>query len=171
MQGNSAQDHADLRSWLSRLDAQGRLAVAEERQQQRLALDDQDRAGQREHDEASRAFDEPIGRRDGDPRTERQSAAPVDPLRRRVGALRRDLVPVVEPVGIRRFRGHDVEPEEPLRALERQARLTEAGGELLREGARLLGEIDAIANRVKRVATGWEPRLTIAVDSIILELE
>ncbi|HMV17068.1 MAG TPA: LysR family transcriptional regulator [Rhodocyclaceae bacterium] len=49
----------------------------------------------------------------------------------------------------------------------RQARLTEAGGELLREGARLLGEIDAIANRVKRVATGWEPRLTIAVDSII----
>ncbi len=49
----------------------------------------------------------------------------------------------------------------------RQARLTEAGAELLREGARLLDEVDAIANRVKRVATGWEPQLTIAVDSII----
>lgn len=49
----------------------------------------------------------------------------------------------------------------------RQAQLTEAGAELLREGACLLEEIDAIANRVKRVATGWEPQLTIAVDSII----
>lgn len=49
----------------------------------------------------------------------------------------------------------------------RQARLTEAGHELLREGARLLAEVDAIANRVKRVATGWEPTLTIAIDSII----
>ena len=49
----------------------------------------------------------------------------------------------------------------------RQARLTEAGAELLREGASLLAEIDAVANRVKRVATGWEPQFTIAVDSII----
>ncbi|MBA3059302.1 MAG: LysR family transcriptional regulator [Gammaproteobacteria bacterium] len=49
----------------------------------------------------------------------------------------------------------------------RQARLTEAGLELLREGARLLEEIDAVANRVKRVATGWEPQLSIAIDSII----
>ena len=49
----------------------------------------------------------------------------------------------------------------------RQARLTEAGAELLRESARLLEEIDAVANRVKRVATGWEPQLTVAVDSII----
>jgi DNA-binding transcriptional LysR family regulator len=49
----------------------------------------------------------------------------------------------------------------------RQARLTEAGAELLREGACLLADIDAIANRVKRVATGWEPQLTIAVDSIV----
>jgi molybdate transport repressor ModE-like protein len=38
----------------------------------------------------------------------------------------------------------------------RQARLTEAGAELLREGERLLGEVDAVANRVRRVATGWE---------------
>ena len=49
----------------------------------------------------------------------------------------------------------------------RNARLTPAGSELLREGARLLQDIDAIAHRVKRVATGWEPQLTIAVDSII----
>jgi DNA-binding transcriptional LysR family regulator len=49
----------------------------------------------------------------------------------------------------------------------RQAKLTEAGAELLREGARLLDDIDAVANRVKRVATGWEPQFTIALDSII----
>ncbi len=49
----------------------------------------------------------------------------------------------------------------------RQAKLTAAGVELLREGERLLADIDAIANRVKRVATGWESQLTIAVDGII----
>jgi DNA-binding transcriptional LysR family regulator len=49
----------------------------------------------------------------------------------------------------------------------RQAQLTAAGKELLREGERLLHDIDAVANRVKRVATGWEPQLTIAVDTII----
>ena len=49
----------------------------------------------------------------------------------------------------------------------RQARLTEAGSELIREGQRLLNEIDAVANRVKRVATGWEPQFTVAIDSII----
>ena len=49
----------------------------------------------------------------------------------------------------------------------RQASLTPAGAELLREGGRILEAIDAMANRVKRVATGWEPQLTIAVDGII----
>ena len=49
----------------------------------------------------------------------------------------------------------------------RQARLTEAGAELVREAARLLADLDAVANRVKRVATGWESQLTVAVDSII----
>lgn len=49
----------------------------------------------------------------------------------------------------------------------RQAKPTEAGAELLREGARLLAEVDAVANRVKRVATGWESQFTIALDSII----
>ncbi|HSV34451.1 MAG TPA: LysR family transcriptional regulator [Ramlibacter sp.] len=49
----------------------------------------------------------------------------------------------------------------------RQARLTDAGNELLREGGRLLLEIDAVAHRVKRVATGWESQFTIAVDTVI----
>ena len=49
----------------------------------------------------------------------------------------------------------------------RQARLTAAGEELLGEGRRLLEEIDAVANRVKRVATGWESQLTVAVDGVI----
>ncbi|MDE3009926.1 MAG: LysR family transcriptional regulator [Pseudomonadota bacterium] len=49
----------------------------------------------------------------------------------------------------------------------RQARLTPAGEELLREGQRLLRELDALTNRVKRVATGWESAITIAVDGII----
>jgi DNA-binding transcriptional LysR family regulator len=49
----------------------------------------------------------------------------------------------------------------------RQARLTAAGEELLGEGRRLLEEIDAVANRVKRVATGWESQLSVAVDGVI----
>ena len=49
----------------------------------------------------------------------------------------------------------------------RQAKLTRAGAELLQEGARLLQEIDAVANRVKRVATGWESQLTIAMDTVV----
>jgi molybdate transport repressor ModE-like protein len=49
----------------------------------------------------------------------------------------------------------------------RQAVLTPAGAELLREGQRLLQDADAVALRVKRVATGWEPQLTIAADSVI----
>lgn len=46
----------------------------------------------------------------------------------------------------------------------RQAELTAAGQELLIEGRRLLQEMDAVANRVRRIATGWESELTIAVD-------
>ncbi|MEF7613947.1 LysR family transcriptional regulator [Aquincola sp. MAHUQ-54] len=51
-----------------------------------------------------------------------------------------------------------------------QARLTAAGEELLNEGRRLLAEMDAVANRVKRVATGWESALTIAADGVISRL-
>ena len=49
----------------------------------------------------------------------------------------------------------------------RQAKLTPAGAELLREGARLLEDIDAVAHRVKRVATGWESEFTLAIDGVI----
>ncbi|HEY1090113.1 MAG TPA: LysR substrate-binding domain-containing protein [Burkholderiaceae bacterium] len=49
----------------------------------------------------------------------------------------------------------------------RQAQLTAAGEELLHEGRRLLHELDAVAQRVKRVATGWEPELTIAFDDAL----
>ncbi|HEX4599231.1 MAG TPA: LysR substrate-binding domain-containing protein [Burkholderiaceae bacterium] len=62
--------------------------------------------------------------------------------------------------------------EEALDALlfdrsSRQARLTAAGEELLDEGRRVLAELDAVTNRVRRVASGWETRLTITYDGII----
>ena len=49
----------------------------------------------------------------------------------------------------------------------RQAQLTAAGTELLHEGRRLLQEMDAVVNRVQRVASGWEATLSIAVDDVI----
>jgi len=52
----------------------------------------------------------------------------------------------------------------------RQAKLTAAGEELLGEGRRLLAEMDAVAQRVRRVSTGWETELTIAVDDVLSRL-
>ena len=52
----------------------------------------------------------------------------------------------------------------------RQAKLTAAGEELLEHGRRVLGEVDALANRVQRVATGWEASLTIAADGVVSRL-
>ncbi|MGL4574078.1 MAG: LysR family transcriptional regulator, partial [Burkholderiaceae bacterium] len=49
----------------------------------------------------------------------------------------------------------------------REAKLTAAGHELLVAGAQLLLDVDAIASRVKRVATGWEAQLTITADGIL----
>lgn len=49
----------------------------------------------------------------------------------------------------------------------RQAQLTAAGTELLHEGRRLLQEMDAVANRVRRVASGWETQLAISVEDIL----
>ena len=49
----------------------------------------------------------------------------------------------------------------------RQAQLTPAGTELLNEGRRLLQEMDAVANRVRRVASGWETQLAISVEDIL----
>lgn len=49
----------------------------------------------------------------------------------------------------------------------RNAQLTAAGQELLTEGRRLLAQMDAVANRVRRVATGWETELCIAIDNLV----
>lgn len=48
-----------------------------------------------------------------------------------------------------------------------RAQPTEAGEALLLESQRLLADMDAVADRVRHVATGWEPSLAIAVDAII----
>jgi len=49
----------------------------------------------------------------------------------------------------------------------RQAQLTAAGTELLHEGRRLLQEMDAVASRVQRVASGWEAQLAISIEDIL----
>jgi DNA-binding transcriptional LysR family regulator len=49
----------------------------------------------------------------------------------------------------------------------RQAKMTAAGEELLREGQLLLQQMNAVANRVQRVASGWEGELTVTVDKAI----
>src|SRR6185436_19176379 len=51
-----------------------------------------------------------------------------------------------------------------------QAQFTAAGEELLNEGRRLLAEMEAVAQRVRRVSTGWEIELTIAVDDVLSRL-
>jgi len=48
-----------------------------------------------------------------------------------------------------------------------RAQLTEAGRELLREGRRLLVAAGEIESRVKRVATGYEVELRVAIDDLI----
>jgi len=48
-----------------------------------------------------------------------------------------------------------------------RAQLTDAGRELLREGRRLLGAASELEARVKRVATGYEVELRIAVSDLI----
>src|SRR6478609_1929751 len=57
----------------------------------------------------------------------------------------------------------------------RQAKLTAAGNELPCAGQQLLQDIDAMANRVRSVATGWEVEFTVPVDralscSTVMEL-
>ncbi|HTN50676.1 MAG TPA: LysR substrate-binding domain-containing protein [Burkholderiaceae bacterium] len=48
-----------------------------------------------------------------------------------------------------------------------RAQLTPAGEELLREGRHLLAAADELAQRVRRVASGWEQELTLALDNVI----
>ncbi len=45
--------------------------------------------------------------------------------------------------------------------------LTLAGKELVKEARRLLSDTFAVANRIKRIASGWEPYFSVAVDSLI----
>ncbi len=52
----------------------------------------------------------------------------------------------------------------------RQAKFTAAGSELLGEGRRLLAQTQAVAQRVKRIATGWETQLGIAVDGVLSQV-
>ena len=49
----------------------------------------------------------------------------------------------------------------------RRAKLTPAGRELLEHGRKLLAEAAALEQRVRRISTGWEAELRIAVDSIV----
>ncbi len=49
----------------------------------------------------------------------------------------------------------------------RRARLTSAGRELLEQGRSLLEHAAAVEQRVRRVASGWEAELRIAVDTIV----
>ena len=48
-----------------------------------------------------------------------------------------------------------------------RARLTPAGEALLREGRHVLQSLDDLACRVKRIATGWEVELRIAVSAVL----
>jgi DNA-binding transcriptional LysR family regulator len=48
-----------------------------------------------------------------------------------------------------------------------RARLTPAGEELLREGRNLLAAADDLVRRVRRIATGWEQELRIALDTAV----
>ena len=48
-----------------------------------------------------------------------------------------------------------------------RARLTPAGQTLLQDGRQVLQSLDALAGRVKRVATGWELELRVAVSAVL----
>ncbi|CAB3823659.1 LysR family transcriptional regulator [Achromobacter animicus] len=48
-----------------------------------------------------------------------------------------------------------------------RALLTPAGEALLKDGRHLLQSLDELASRVKRIATGWEVQLRIAVSAVI----
>ena len=48
-----------------------------------------------------------------------------------------------------------------------RAQLTPAGETLLHDGRQVLQSLDALAGRVKRVATGWELELRVAVNAVL----
>ena len=63
-----------------------------------------------------------------------------------------------------------LEDELELRLFRRQGRrsvLTPAGEALAEGGARLLKDSEELIDYVTRIATGWEPRLTVAIDATV----
>ena len=83
-------------------------------------------------------------------------AAAAEELHRVPSALTYNVQKLEQDLGVQLFNrsGH-------------RAVLTEAGEELLREGRHLLQAADALEARVKRVATGYEAELRIAVSDLI----
>ena len=68
------------------------------------------------------------------------------------------------------YQVHKLEHELDVRLFDRQghrARLTAAGRELVDEGRVLLERAGELERRVRRVATGWEPELRLAVDALV----
>ena len=51
----------------------------------------------------------------------------------------------------------------------KRSQLTPAGVELLKAGQPVMDELEALSQRVKRIATGWEPELVIVIDALIQE--
>lgn len=83
-------------------------------------------------------------------------AAAADELHRVPSAITYAVQKLEEDLGVQLFdrSGH-------------RAQLTEAGRELLREGRRLLSAAGELEARVRRVATGYEVELRIAVDDLV----
>ena len=68
------------------------------------------------------------------------------------------------------YQVHKLEEDLDVRLFDRRghrARLTAAGRELLAAGRVLLQDAGELEGRVRRVATGWEPELRIAVDALM----
>ena len=68
------------------------------------------------------------------------------------------------------YQVHKLEQDLDVRLFDRRghrARLTPAGRELLEAGRALLERAGELERRVRRVATGWEPELRLAVDALV----
>ena len=68
------------------------------------------------------------------------------------------------------YQVHKLEEDLDVRIFDRRghrARLTPAGRELLDAGRALLERAGELERRVRRVATGWEPEVRLAVDAIV----
>jgi len=98
-----------------------------------------------------------------------ESLAVLDAIDRRgsfaAAAVELDRVPSAITYTVRRL-----EDELDVLLFDRRghrARLTPAGRLLLEDGRRLLAAADEVEQRVRRVATGWEVELRVAVDAMV----